>query len=189
MPTRAAGLRNHRAGHVEDANLSSYSFDEQYNMFHRWAPRSWVSAAGRAPHLPWLADGLSGQHAAAEAGAAVRDCGVQLAHVREAAAPELRPPVLRSSSRCRSKGVAADPSGTEMVRHRDLVAAGKAEFETAAGGERSAAAAAAAAAAARLCRNLRLLRSAAAAATAAAIAAAAAAVGSAFACLATCRRC
>ncbi|PRW45460.1 pre-mRNA-processing factor 17-like isoform X1 [Chlorella sorokiniana] len=61
-----AGLRNHRAGHVEDANLSSYSFDEQYNMFH-------------------------------------------------------------------SKGVAADPSGTAVVRHRDLVAAGKEEFETAAG--------------------------------------------------------
>ncbi|EFN53026.1 hypothetical protein CHLNCDRAFT_32300 [Chlorella variabilis] len=26
-------LRNHRAGHVEDANLASYSFDEQYNTF------------------------------------------------------------------------------------------------------------------------------------------------------------
>lgn len=29
------GMRNHRAGHVEDANLASYSFDEQYNAFHR----------------------------------------------------------------------------------------------------------------------------------------------------------
>ncbi|PSC68216.1 Pre-mRNA-processing factor 17, partial [Micractinium conductrix] len=32
-----AGLRNHRSGHVEDANLNSYSFDEQYNTFQRWA--------------------------------------------------------------------------------------------------------------------------------------------------------
>lgn len=28
------GLRNHRSGHVEDANLSSYCFDDEYNTFH-----------------------------------------------------------------------------------------------------------------------------------------------------------
>lgn len=40
-------------------------------------------------------------------------------------------PTLPNS--CCSKGIAADPSGTAVVRHRDLVAAGKEEFETAAG--------------------------------------------------------
>lgn len=50
-------VRNHRAGHVEDANLGSYAFDEQYNQFQ-------------------------------------------------------------------ARGVAADPSGGGMVRHRDLVKAG-----------------------------------------------------------------
>ena len=29
----AAGLRNHRAGHVEDAHLSHFHFDDQYNTF------------------------------------------------------------------------------------------------------------------------------------------------------------
>lgn len=56
-----AGMRNSRAGHVEDANLSSYSFDEQYNQFH-------------------------------------------------------------------SHGFAADPTGTGVVRHRDLVSKGSESF-------------------------------------------------------------
>uniref|UniRef100_A0A383WPQ6 Pre-mRNA-processing factor 17 n=1 Tax=Tetradesmus obliquus TaxID=3088 RepID=A0A383WPQ6_TETOB len=30
----AAGLKNHRAGHVEDTHLQSYAFDEQYNTYH-----------------------------------------------------------------------------------------------------------------------------------------------------------
>lgn len=30
-----AGVRNHRAGHVEDTNLHSYIFDEQYNSYMR----------------------------------------------------------------------------------------------------------------------------------------------------------
>lgn len=30
----AAGLRNHRAGHVEDAHMHPYHFEEQYNTFH-----------------------------------------------------------------------------------------------------------------------------------------------------------
>ena len=29
----AAGLRNHAAGHVEDAHLSHFHFDDQYNTF------------------------------------------------------------------------------------------------------------------------------------------------------------
>ena len=42
-PTPSSGRRpdamrmNHRTGHVEDSNLSSYAFDEQYNSFHRCA--------------------------------------------------------------------------------------------------------------------------------------------------------
>ncbi len=32
----AAGLRNHRAGHVEDAHLSHFHFDDQYNTFMTW---------------------------------------------------------------------------------------------------------------------------------------------------------
>jgi hypothetical protein len=31
----AAGLKNHRAGHVEDTHLHSFAFDEQYNTYHR----------------------------------------------------------------------------------------------------------------------------------------------------------
>jgi pre-mRNA-processing factor 17 len=30
----AAGLKNHRAGYVEDTHLQSYAFDEQYNTYH-----------------------------------------------------------------------------------------------------------------------------------------------------------
>lgn len=30
----AAGLKNHRAGHVEDTHLHSFAFDEQYNTYH-----------------------------------------------------------------------------------------------------------------------------------------------------------
>ncbi|GBF87694.1 hypothetical protein Rsub_00405 [Raphidocelis subcapitata] len=32
----AAGLRNHRAGHVEATHLHSFAFDEQYNTFHSY---------------------------------------------------------------------------------------------------------------------------------------------------------
>jgi pre-mRNA-processing factor 17 len=31
----AAGMKNHRTGHVEDSHMHSYAFDEQYNTFHR----------------------------------------------------------------------------------------------------------------------------------------------------------
>ncbi len=44
-----AGVRNHRSGHVEDANLSSFSFDEQYHTFQRWE-----AAGGRACVAVWL---------------------------------------------------------------------------------------------------------------------------------------
>eukprot|EP00877_Chromochloris_zofingiensis_P007991 jgi/Chrzof1/3445/Cz12g25200.t1 len=30
----AAGMKNHRAGHVEDTHLHTYAFDEQYNTYH-----------------------------------------------------------------------------------------------------------------------------------------------------------
>ncbi|MEW5301226.1 MAG: hypothetical protein WDW38_004777 [Sanguina aurantia] len=30
----AAGMKNHRSGHVEDAHMNQYHFDEQYNTFH-----------------------------------------------------------------------------------------------------------------------------------------------------------
>lgn len=32
----AAGLKNHRAGHVEDTHLHSFAFDEQYNTYHSY---------------------------------------------------------------------------------------------------------------------------------------------------------
>lgn len=32
----AAGMRNHRAGHVESTHLHSFAFDEQYNTFHSY---------------------------------------------------------------------------------------------------------------------------------------------------------
>lgn len=32
---KAAGAKNHRSGHVEDAHLNDYNFDDQYNTFHR----------------------------------------------------------------------------------------------------------------------------------------------------------
>jgi hypothetical protein len=35
----AAGLKNHRAGHVEDTHLHSFAFDEQYNTYHRYGHR------------------------------------------------------------------------------------------------------------------------------------------------------
>jgi len=38
---RAAGLRNHRAGHVEDAHLSNFHFDDQYNTFMTCASLLW----------------------------------------------------------------------------------------------------------------------------------------------------
>ena len=50
-----AGLRNHRAGHVEDANMNSYSFDEQYNTFDRW-----VGAVQRGAGS-WLGIWLAGR--------------------------------------------------------------------------------------------------------------------------------
>lgn len=31
----AAGFKNHRTGFVEDAHLSDFHFDDQYNTFHR----------------------------------------------------------------------------------------------------------------------------------------------------------
>lgn len=31
----AAGMKNHRSGHVEDTHLSHFHFDDQYNTFHR----------------------------------------------------------------------------------------------------------------------------------------------------------
>jgi pre-mRNA-processing factor 17 len=56
----AAGLKNHRAGHVEDTHLHSFAFDEQYNTYH-----SMGYAA--AP----TGQGLVGQAAAAAAGGTV----------------------------------------------------------------------------------------------------------------------
>ncbi len=32
--SKDAGLRNHRAGHVEDAYMHPHHFEEQYHMFH-----------------------------------------------------------------------------------------------------------------------------------------------------------
>ena len=31
----ARGLKNHKLGMVEDAHVNSFTFDEQYNTFHR----------------------------------------------------------------------------------------------------------------------------------------------------------
>lgn len=33
---QAAGLKNHRAGHVEDTHLHSFAFDDQYNTYHSY---------------------------------------------------------------------------------------------------------------------------------------------------------
>ncbi|KAK2075528.1 hypothetical protein QBZ16_001636 [Prototheca wickerhamii] len=63
-PTPSSGRRpdamrmNHRTGHVEDSNLSSYAFDEQYNSFHSHgvaadpAGTRTVSLEGRAAAPP-----------------------------------------------------------------------------------------------------------------------------------------
>lgn len=72
----AAGMRNHRAGHVEATHLGSFAFDEQYNTFHRCAAgesssqQQWlglyfsvcVLVGGRSPltaveHLPLVVAG------------------------------------------------------------------------------------------------------------------------------------
>lgn len=37
---KAIGAKNHRSGHVEDAHLNHYNFDDQYNTFHRCRPLS-----------------------------------------------------------------------------------------------------------------------------------------------------
>jgi pre-mRNA-processing factor 17 len=61
----AAGLKNHRAGHVEDTHLQSYAFDEQYNTYHSMG---YAAAPG--------SQSLVGKTDAAEVRAAVVMCCV-----------------------------------------------------------------------------------------------------------------
>eukprot|EP00240_Pyramimonas_obovata_P007446 CAMPEP_0118921158 /NCGR_PEP_ID=MMETSP1169-20130426/527_1 /TAXON_ID=36882 /ORGANISM="Pyramimonas obovata, Strain CCMP722" /LENGTH=183 /DNA_ID=CAMNT_0006861833 /DNA_START=214 /DNA_END=761 /DNA_ORIENTATION=- len=42
----SAGQRNHKLGHVEDAHLGSFNFDEQYNTFHNYGYAAEPSGAG-----------------------------------------------------------------------------------------------------------------------------------------------
>ena len=106
----SAGLRNHRSGHVEDANLNGYSFDSEYNAFD-WCVRPggfwWPGALGLAGRVGLIA--------------ACRHGGVRPLTVSFLACWCCLPPARLT---CRSHGVAADPEGTGVVRHRDLVASG-----------------------------------------------------------------
>lgn len=43
-------LRNHRAGHVEDAHLSTFTFDEQYNTFHSYGYAQNPTGTGFVAH-------------------------------------------------------------------------------------------------------------------------------------------
>lgn len=45
-----AGLRNHRSGHVELANVSSFAFDEQFNTFQSYGYAANPSGGGMVKH-------------------------------------------------------------------------------------------------------------------------------------------
>lgn len=58
----AAGLRNHRSGHVEAANMSDFAFDEQYNTFQSFGYAADPGGAGTVKN----AKGAAAEAAAGE---------------------------------------------------------------------------------------------------------------------------
>lgn len=52
-----SGVRNHRSGHVEDANLSSFSFDEQYHTFQSKGYAEDPTGGGTVRHRDLVAAG------------------------------------------------------------------------------------------------------------------------------------
>lgn len=55
----AAGMRNHRAGHVEDTHLHSFAFDEQYNTYHSYGRAAAPSGDGYVGTSEQDADGTT----------------------------------------------------------------------------------------------------------------------------------
>ncbi|KAI8473364.1 MAG: WD40-repeat-containing domain protein [Monoraphidium minutum] len=56
----AAGMKNHRAGHVESTHLHSFAFDEQYNTFHSYGFAAAPTGQGTVQHGA-EADGAGGE--------------------------------------------------------------------------------------------------------------------------------
>jgi hypothetical protein len=101
-------LRNHRAGHVEDAHLSTFTFDEQYNTFHRCGWWSGNSAAGWG----WAGNG---QYLVCCCWPPAKRRTLPLT----ARGPRQRPSSGAPPRRIRSYGYAQNPSGTGFVAHRE----------------------------------------------------------------------